>query len=354
MASWPEQLNALLERKVRRIVLVGPSGAGKTYWTRSLVRKRKWNYIAVGSFSELVENNVIEHRIRSLLDFSGKVITDTSDPVAVVQKVIVEDGADSWSSEDHEKLSRVMDKNTDLIWVIHAWNLYANGFLKSIKNSKSWIILQVPPYGIRMLQSIAPEVPADLVPRAQGSAWAILRFQNDIKAGSIESLRDSFYGPSQVFYLQDDPIVTISKIRDPFIVKLLGHLNYPDMTNKFRSNRIFADVFSDADRFDRSYMTNMSMELIVRSLYLHGRPMQRLNYWTTPRSAMTTKVLRCFSSRAELDCPSSLQFVTPKMIMERDFNALEVVRPSRKRKGLPTSKASSKKQHVPDRDDDDN
>lgn len=344
--SWPQQLNVCLDRRVRRLVLVGPSGAGKTYWTKSLIRKRGWSFVSAGSFSEVLETVIPETGVRSLLDFSGKVITG---PIEEVQKVIIEDGADSWTFEDHDKLSRFMDKNPSFIWIIHAWNLYANRFLKTIRTSKAWTIIQVPPYGIRMLQSIAPSVPEDLIVRAQGSAWAALRFANDIKSGGVESLRDSFYGPAQVFLLQDTPLITLSKIREHYIVKMLAHLNYVDMSNKFRMYRDFSALLSDADLFERRFVTGMSTELIVRGLYVHSKPMPRLNYWTPPRpiaddhsGASSAK----YRSRAELDCPKGLKYRSMKMILEEQETSYDDVvslRPSRKRKVLSSAKAPSKK-----------
>ena len=339
--SWPEQLKVLIEREFTQIVLCGPPGSGKSFWTRTIAKKLGYRLVTLGCLAEL-EDADLKPRARSLMDFSGIVCTGEH-TVVTPKTIVVEDGADSWSTEDHKGLAKAFTSG-QFVWIIHAWNMYSTNVLKEIQRAKQWFVLTVPPYGVKMLKTIAPKVPDDLVARANGSAWAILRFQNDIEAGRIESARDFVYGPTEVLKkVLDTPSRTlIEHIDDEDITKYLLRLNYQDYVVKFKGLMKIAKTISDTDLFDKYHMGTASLESLFRVVHIHGtRPMTRINHWKYEGPAAQSKLVQR-RTRESLDCPTTLTWTTVKdrlSFHESEHDTFAVVRPSRKR---PAEKDPSK------------
>lgn len=340
--SWPEQFKVLIEREFTQIVLCGPSGSGKSFWTRTIAKKLGYRLITLGCLAEL-DATELKERARSLMDFSG-VVCDGGHKVESQKTIVVEDGADAWTTEDHRGLEKVFKASSiKLVWVIHAWNMYSTNVLKEIQRGKSWFVLNVPPYGIKMLKSIAPSVPDDLVPRANGSAWAILRFQNDVLAGRVESARDFVYGPTESLKkVLDTPSAKLmDHIEDEDITKFLLRLNFVDYTTKLTGCMKMATVLSDTDLYDTYHMGSFSLECLMRSVHLHGKkPLGRINHWKYEPPIPSKFALVKRTTRDTLDCPKTLTWSSLKDRLEfqdTTLDTFEVVRPSSRKR--PAEKA---------------
>lgn len=219
------------------------------------------------------------------MDFSGATLSMTSKKPKVPElgKCIVEDGADAWTGEDHGRLEALIKKNPDVFWIIHAWDLYSTTVLKNIKRSKSWIVISVPKYGIRMLQSIAPEdCPLDFIQRANGSAWPIMRYK---VFGSVEARPDVRWGPMAcIGKLSDEPWQEIfARCQDLESMHWFLWLNYVSAIQKFAGLDRLAKIFSDRDIFEKHYMKDFSDSLVLVAFQATTRrPVNITEYFLGP------------------------------------------------------------------------